>query len=78
MTLSNWPLRATCTKTAVPTWLAAAIWTLLLFWPTVARSGRLDDVIDERSFTFFWQILADFVTGFEKSFFHPKALQTRM
>ena len=49
MTSSNRPLRATCTKTAAPTWFAAAIWTLLLFWPTVARSGRLDDVIDELS-----------------------------
>ena len=39
---SNRPLRATCTKTAAPTWFAAAIWTLLLFWPTVARSGQLD------------------------------------
>ena len=49
MTSSYRPLRATCTKTAAPTWFAEAIWTLLLFWPTVARSGRLDDVIDERS-----------------------------
>ena len=46
-----------CTKTAAPTWFAAAIWTLLLFWPTVARSGRLDDVIDKRSFTFTTEIL---------------------
>ena len=48
---SNWPLRATCDKTAVPTWYAEAIWTLLLFWPTVARSGRLDADLDERSFS---------------------------
>ena len=46
-----------CTKTAAPTWFAAAIWTLLLFWPTVARSGRLNDVIDERSLKLesFWK-----------------------
>ena len=31
------------------TWFAAAIWTLLLFWPTVARRGRLDSPLDERS-----------------------------
>ena len=47
---SNRPLRATCTKTAAPTWHAEAILTLLLFWPTVARSGRLDADLDERSF----------------------------
>ena len=39
---SNQPLKATCAKTAAPTWHTAAIWTLLLFWPTVARSGQLD------------------------------------
>ena len=39
---SNRPLGAPCTKTAAPTWQAAAIWTLLLFWPTVACSGQLD------------------------------------
>ena len=49
---SNRPLRATCTKTAVPTWFAEAIWTLLLFWPTVARRGRLDPALDERSLSF--------------------------
>ena len=48
---SNWPLRATCTKTAAPTWFAEAIWTLLLFWPTVARSCQLDSALDERSFS---------------------------
>ena len=48
---SNWPLRATCTKTEPPTWQAAAIWTLLLFWLTVARSGQLDAALDERSFS---------------------------
>ena len=47
--VSNRPLRATCTKTAAHTWHAEVIWTLLLFWPTVAHSGRLDDIIDERS-----------------------------
>ena len=47
---SNWPLRATCAKTAAPSWYAEAIWTLLLFWPTVARSGQLDSALDERSF----------------------------
>ena len=46
---SNRPLRATCTKKAAHTWHAEAIWTLLLFWPTVARSGRLDAEVDERS-----------------------------
>ena len=51
MTSSNRPLRATCIKTAAPTWFAEAIWTLLLFWPTVARSCRLDFDLDERSFT---------------------------
>ena len=50
MTSSNRPLRATCTKTAAPTWFAEAIWTLLLFWPTVARSCQLDSALDERSF----------------------------
>ena len=47
---SNRPLRATCTKTAAHTWHAEAIWTLLLFWPTVASSGWLDADLDERSF----------------------------
>ena len=43
-------MRARCTKTAAYTWHAEAIWTLLLFWPTVARSGRLDADLDERSY----------------------------
>ena len=47
----NRRLRATCTKTAAHTWHAEAIWTLLLFWPTVARSGRLDADLDERSYS---------------------------
>ena len=46
---SNWPLRTTCAKTAAPTWYAEAIWMLLLFWPTVARSYQLDSALDERS-----------------------------
>ena len=50
---SNWPLRSTCAKTAAPTWYSEAIWTLLLFWHTVARSGQLDSALDERSFSFF-------------------------
>ena len=40
MTSSNRSLRATCTKKAAPTWFAEAIWTLLLFWPTVAHRGK--------------------------------------
>ena len=66
MTSSNRSLRATCTKKAAPTWFAEAIWTLLLFWPTVAHRGRLDDVIDERSFsdlTFENDILLIFSNG---------------
>ena len=51
---SNRPLRATCTKTAAHTWHLDAIWTLLLFWPTVARSGRLDADLDERSFNYIY------------------------
>ena len=48
-------LWATCAKTAAPTWYAEAIWTLLLYWPTVARRGQLDgsqldSALDERSF----------------------------
>ena len=43
-------LRATCTKTAAHTWHADAIWKLLLFWPTVARSRRSEPLLDERSF----------------------------
>ena len=50
---SNRPLRATCTKAATPTWFAESIWTLLLFWPTVARTGQLDSALDERNFIFY-------------------------
>ena len=54
---SNRPLRATCTKTAAHSWHADAIWKLLLFWPTVARSGRLNADLDERSFSpHFWTL----------------------
>ena len=49
---SNWRLRATCAKTAAPTWYAEAIWTLLLFWSAVVRSGQLDSALDERSSSF--------------------------
>ena len=36
---------------------SAAIWTLLLFWPMVAHSGRLDADLDERSCSFTYQFL---------------------
>ena len=36
-------------KTSGDYTVAADIWTLLLFWPTVGSSGRLADVVDERS-----------------------------
>ena len=42
---SNRPLRATCTKTAAHKWPFGRC----CFWPTVARSGRLDADLDERS-----------------------------
>ena len=56
-TESNWPLRATCAKTAAPTWYAEAILTLLLFWPMVARSCQLDSALDERSLLFLYNEL---------------------
>ena len=56
MTSSNRPLRATVGQNSSSVQIAAANHVGAAVLVHVARSGRLDDVIDERSFTFYVEL----------------------
>ena len=59
---SNRPLRATCTKTAAPTWFAAANWTLLLDERSFSSKNRQQSMSSFYSiFSKYWPTTYQFV-----------------